>query len=111
MLHAALWWRELISALQEGISGASVGEGSCRGSGHEWVIGHARPHHRLTEGCHGGLGLPVDRVSRAIGLRVVGPGLGVGDRGLAGEGLLEGSAEAGREAEGGGIPKASGHAH
>ena len=45
-----------------------------------------------------------------IGWWVVGPRLGVGGGGLAGEGLLEASTEAGREAVGGGIPKASRHA-
>lgn len=46
-----------------------------------------------------------------IGLRVVTRRLRVRDGGLARELLLEVSAETGREAEGGCIPKAGGHAH
>ena len=46
-----------------------------------------------------------------IRLRVVGPRLSVRDGSLAGELLLEVSAETGREAVGRRIPKAGGHAH
>lgn len=55
--------------------------------------------------------MTVDWECRAIRLRVIGPRLRVGDGGLAREGLLEVSAETGREAVGRRIPKAGRHAH